>query len=130
MWEFSYVIGALWSYHCVPQAVFLGGNIYIYTYLYFSFFQQLLPQRCTWLYVMNNVLMSVSGTADVCNRSLQLLVLSENTECCIFSAALRNFPSRREVFPALFPQSDSSVRTERTSAEETQQSVTQHQPVH
>lgn len=90
-----------------------------------SVFPQMLPQRCTWLYVMNNVLMSVSG-----NTSVHMLVLSENTECCMLSAALTKCPSCREVLAALFPQSDSSVWTERTRAEETQQSVTQHQPLH
>ena len=87
------------------------------------FLPQLLPQRCTWLYVMNNVLMSVSG-----NKSLQM---SANTECCMFfPTALTKCPSRREVVPALLPQSDGPVWAERTSAEETQQSVTQHQPLH
>lgn len=90
-----------------------------------SVFPQMLPQRCTWLYVMNNVLMSVSG-----NTSVHMLVVSENTECCILSAALTKCPSCREVLAALFAQSDGSVWTERTGAEETQQSVAQHQPLH
>lgn len=86
---------------------------------------QLLPQRCTWLYVMNNVLMSVSGKKS-------LLMSNENPAWVLYMlpAALRPYPSCREVLPAVFPQSGGSVWTERTRAEETQQSVAQHQPLH
>ena len=80
----------------------------------------MLPQRCTWLYVMNNVLMSVSGNSSLCaQRTVKHVV-----------PALRKSVSCREVLPAVLPQPAGPVRAERNSAEEDQQPVPEHQPLH
>ncbi|KAF3836759.1 hypothetical protein F7725_004223 [Dissostichus mawsoni] len=74
---------------------------------------KMLPQRCTWLYVMNNVLMSVSGNSSLCaQRTVKHVV-----------PALRKSVSCREVLPAVLPQPAGPVRAERNSAEEDQQPI-------
>lgn len=83
------------------------------TRFFFFNFSQLLPQRCTWLYVMNNVLMSVSG------RNLDSLF-----PICFFSILLAVFllnPKSsfcRKVFPTLFPQSVGAIWAEPSAEEE------------
>ncbi|XP_072314641.1 mitogen-activated protein kinase kinase kinase kinase 2 isoform X1 [Eucyclogobius newberryi] len=67
------------------QYLLLGAEEGIYTLnlneLHEDTLEKLLPQRCTWLYVMNNVLMTVSGkSSQLCSHSLTALFEHKGTE--------------------------------------------------
>lgn len=67
------------------QYLILGADEGIYTLnlneLHEDTLEKLLPQRCTWLYAMNNVLMTVSGkSSQLCSHSLSALFEHRGTE--------------------------------------------------
>ncbi|KAK7910271.1 hypothetical protein WMY93_014955 [Mugilogobius chulae] len=67
------------------QYLILGADEGIYTLnlneLHEDTLEKLLPQRCTWLYVMNNVLMTVSGkSSQLCSHSLTALFEHKGSE--------------------------------------------------
>uniref|UniRef100_A0A8C9T3S2 Mitogen-activated protein kinase kinase kinase kinase 6 n=1 Tax=Scleropages formosus TaxID=113540 RepID=A0A8C9T3S2_SCLFO len=86
VWSLHVIMGACFSkvfngcplrMHCAvtwvlpktrDQYLILGADEGVYTLnlneLHEDTMEKLLPQRCTWLYVMNNVLMSVSGKSS------------------------------------------------------------------
>ncbi|KAL4648211.1 mitogen-activated protein kinase kinase kinase kinase 2-like isoform X1 [Arapaima gigas] len=60
------------------QYLILGTDVGVYTLnlheLHEDAMEKLLPQRSTWLYVMNNILMSVSGkSSQLCSHNLSAL---------------------------------------------------------
>uniref|UniRef100_A0A8C5CT16 non-specific serine/threonine protein kinase n=1 Tax=Gadus morhua TaxID=8049 RepID=A0A8C5CT16_GADMO len=72
------------------QYLILGAEEGVYTLnlneLHEDTLEKLLPQRCTWLYVMNNVLMSVSGR----DRKYAISVKIPDTKGCRRCGVARN----------------------------------------
>uniref|UniRef100_A0A3B3ZL61 Mitogen-activated protein kinase kinase kinase kinase n=1 Tax=Periophthalmus magnuspinnatus TaxID=409849 RepID=A0A3B3ZL61_9GOBI len=73
-----------WIFPKTRQYLILGAEEGIYTLnlneLHEDTLEKLLPQRCTWLYVMNNVLMTVSKSSQLCSHSLTGLFEHKGTE--------------------------------------------------
>lgn len=75
-WKCTYIEIQSYFVHCALKTVFTlqhsSEGVFCLLLKLFLFYSQLFPRRCTWLYVMSNSLLSISGEfCFIHNRTLQ-----------------------------------------------------------